>query len=135
MFERCPEDIKYGNEWICSDPAVQYDHAMDPFDAFSKPTRNRSFLYFCQMIDIITGPQWAEKVPTTLPIYNIAGAEDPVGQYGKGVKQVSSWLEDSGHKVLTKLYEGYRHEIHNYNDLKNEVEDSIIQFFKNVIPS
>lgn len=133
MFERCPEGVQYGNEWICSDPAVQYDHAMDPFDAFSRPTLNRSFLYFCQMIDLITGPQWAEKVPASLPIYNIAGAEDPVGQYGEGVKQVSAWLEESGHKVATKLYEGYRHEIHNYSDLKDEVEDGIIQFFRGLL--
>lgn len=130
MFQRCEEEIKLGNEWICSDPYVQADHAMDPFDAFTKPTTNRAFLYFCQMIDVITGPEWAAKVPKSLPIYNIAGAEDPVGQYGEGVKQVSGWLKDSGHDVTTKLYEGYRHEIHNYNDLKNEVEDGITAFFR-----
>ena len=27
------------------------------------------------------------------------------------------------------LYSGYRHEIHNYDDLKDEVEDGIIDFF------
>lgn len=130
MFQRCSEGVKYGNEWICSDPYVQLDHATDPLDAFSRPTTNRAFLYFCQMIDAITGPEWAAKVPAGLPIYNIAGSEDPVGQYGEGVRQVSGWLERSGHKVLTKLYDGYRHEIHNYNDLKDEVESGIIDFFQ-----
>ena len=130
MCERCTEEIKFGNEWICSDPYVQADHAMDPLDAFSRPTSNRSFLYFCQMIDFITGPAWAEKVPKDLPVYNIAGGEDPVGQYGEGVKQVSAWLEDSGHKVTTKIYDGYRHEIHNYADLKDQVEQGVIDFFK-----
>lgn len=133
MFARCPEEVKYGNEWICSDPYVQADHALDPLDAFSRPTSNRAFLYFCQMIDAITGPVWAEKVPVSLPIYNIAGAEDPVGQYGEGVKQVSAWLEGSGHKVTTKLYKGYRHEIHNYRDLKDQVEQGIIDFFQSVL--
>ena len=130
MCERCTEEIKFGNEWICSDPYVQADHAMDPLDAFSRPTSNRSFLYFCQMIDFITGPAWAEKVPKDLPVYNIAGGEDPVGQYGEGVKQVSAWLEASGHKVTTKIYDGYRHEIHNYADLKDQVEQGVIDFFK-----
>ena len=129
MFARCPEGVKYGNEWICSDPLVQIDHAMDPLDAFSRPTSNQAFYYFCQMIDVITGPEWAAKVPADLPIYNIAGAEDPVGQYGDGVRQVSQWLEESGHKVATKIYEGYRHEIHNYADLKCEVEAGILDFF------
>ena len=133
MFGRCPEGAALGNEWICSDPCVQRDHAEDPFDAFTKPTTNQSFLYFCQMIEAITGPAWAEQVPKDLPIYNIAGDQDPVGQYGTGVYQVSNWLTDTGHSVRTKLYSGYRHEIHNYNDLKDEVEAGIVTFFKSLL--
>ena len=34
MCERC-DDVTIGNEWICSDPYVQRDHAEDPFDAFT----------------------------------------------------------------------------------------------------
>ena len=41
MCERCGE-ISIGNEWICADPYVQRDHAEDPFDAFTRPTSNRS---------------------------------------------------------------------------------------------
>ena len=85
------------------------------------------------MIDFATGRAWAEKVPKDLPVYNIAGGEDPVGQYGEGVKQVSAWLEASGHKVTTKIYDGYRHEIHNYNDLKDQVEQGVIDFFKGTL--
>lgn len=80
------------------------------------------------MMDFITGPEWASKVPVSLPIYNIAGDQDPVGQFGTGVMQVANWLIDSGHDVETMLYPGYRHEIHNYSDLKYEVEDGIICF-------
>lgn len=130
MFARCSEGAKIGNEWICSDPWVQKDHAEDPLDAFTRPTSNRAFLDFCRMIDGITGEEWAQKVPEALPIYNIAGDQDPVGQYGSGVYQVSNWLTDSGHCVETKLYPGYRHEIHNYADLKDEVEAGIISFMK-----
>ena len=74
------------------------------------------------------GTKWAEKVPTDLPIYNIAGDQDPVGEYGVGVYQVSNWLVQTGHNVTTKLYSGYRHEIHNYAEIKNEVEAGIIAF-------
>lgn len=103
---------------------------MDPFDAFTRPITNRALLYFCQMIDVITGPAWAAKVPADLPIYNIAGAEGPVGEYGEGVMEVDGWLKDTGHNVTTRLYQGYRHEIHNYSGLKGEVCDGIIAFFK-----
>lgn len=127
MCERCKEP-KIGNEWICADPYVQVDHANDPFDAFTKPTTNRSLYDFTQMMIQIEGTQWASKVPTSLPIYNIAGDQDPVGEYGKGVYEVSNWLVDTGHQVKTKLYSGYRHEIHNYKEIKCEVEEGIIAF-------
>ena len=127
MCERCGE-VQIGNEWICHDPYVQIDHAQDPFDAFTRPTSNRSIYDFIQMMLTIEGTQWAEKVPTKLPIYNIAGDQDPVGEYGLGVCQVSNWLVETGHHVTTKLYSGYRHEIHNYAEIKNEVEAGIIEF-------
>ncbi len=132
MFARCEEGVKLGNEWICDDPYVQADHAADPFDAFTKPTLNKSWLYFCQMMDAITGTEWANRVPTDLPIYNIAGDQDPVGQYGTGVYQAANWLIDTGHEVTTELYTGFRHEIHNYAEIKDDVEEGIIEFFLEV---
>lgn len=132
MGERCGE-VKLGNEWICHDELVQLDHANDPFDAFTKPTNNRSMLYFVQMMEYICGEAWAKKVPTGLPIYNIAGDEDPVGNYGEGVYAVSNWLISTGHHVTTKLYSGYRHEIHNYADIKFEVEMGIVDFMDEVL--
>lgn len=132
MCERCGE-IKLGNEWICHDEYVQIDHATDPFDAFARPTSNRAVLDFVKMVEVITGKEWAEKVPTKLPIYNIAGDQDPVGLYGEGVYQVSNWLAATGHDVTTELYTGFRHEIHNYAEIKDEVADGIIEFMDEVL--
>lgn len=132
MGERCGE-VKLGNEWICSDPYVQMDHAQDPFDAFTKATTNQAMRDFVQMMLCIEGTEWAEQVPVALPIYNIAGDQDPVGNYGEGVYLVSNWLYRTGHNVQTKLYSGYRHEIHNYNDIKDEVEAGIIAFINGVL--
>ena len=128
MFARCEEGAALGNEWICHDPCVQRDHAQDPFDAFTHPTHNVSLLDFIGMMKVVEGVEWAEKVPTDLPILNIAGDQDPVGEWGAGTYQVSNWLVDTGHEVVTHLYTGYRHEIHNYADLKDEVEGDIIDF-------
>lgn len=132
MCARCGE-IKLGNEWICDNVYVQNDHAADPFDAFTKPTSNRAIRYFIDMFRYIEGEEWAAKVPTCLPIYNIAGDQDPVGMYGEGVYQVANWLANTGHNVTTKLYSGYRHEIHNYADIKNEVSAGIIAFMDGVL--
>lgn len=132
MCERCGE-VSLGNEWICDNVYVQQDHAQDPFDAFTKPTSNRSLLYFVQMMKCITGTEWAKEVPVTLPIYNIGGDQDPVGEYGKGIYEVTNWLCETGHNVKTKVYSGYRHEIHNYADLKDEVAEGIIAFMDDVL--
>ncbi|MFL0252015.1 hypothetical protein ACJDT4_16465 [Clostridium neuense] len=35
--------------------------------------------------------------------------------------------------VRTKIYPGYRHEILNYLDIRDEVEDGIIEFVKYII--
>ncbi len=127
MCDRCGE-ITLGNEWICADPYVQQDHAADPFDAFTKPTSTHSLRDFVDMFLQINGEEWAEKVPKNLPFYNIAGDQDPVGMYGEGVYQVANWLANTGHDVKTKLYSGYRHEIHNYKDIKDLVCDGVIAF-------
>lgn len=127
LFERI-EEVKLGNEWICHDPYVQMDHAMDPFDAFTQPTSNEALLQFIEMVEEVNSEKWAAAVPVGLPIYNIAGDEDPCGAFGEGVRTVTGWLVNSGHNVEEKIYEGYRHEIHNYKDLKDEVEAGIVKF-------
>ncbi len=127
LFERI-EEVKLGNEWICHDPYVQMDHAMDPFDAFTQPTSNEALLQFIEMVEEVNSEEWAAAVPLDLPIYNIAGDEDPCGAFGEGVRTVTGWLVNSDHNVEEKIYEGYRHEIHNYKDLKDEVEAEIVKF-------
>lgn len=50
-------------------------------------------------------------VPTDMPILLLSGAEDPVGNFGKGVKQVHKRLLRHGKTAECRLYTGYRHEI------------------------
>ena len=130
LFSRI-EQVSIGNEWICHDPYVQLDHANDPFDAFTKPTSHEALLQFLEMIQEVNHADWAKQVPL-LPLYNVAGSEDPCGSFGEGVRQVSRWLEESGHTVTTRIYDGYRHEIHNYKELKEEMVDSMIAFLDSI---
>jgi alpha-beta hydrolase superfamily lysophospholipase len=50
-------------------------------------------------------------VPSKLPILLLSGEDDPVGDYGKGVKKVYSRLLKNGKTVSLRLFSGYRHEI------------------------
>lgn len=68
-----------------------------------------------------------------LPVLLVSGAEDPVGNYGKGVEQAFLLYQDAGIQDLQmKLYEGDRHEVLNeldraqvYDDLLKWMEDRI----------
>jgi alpha-beta hydrolase superfamily lysophospholipase len=92
------------NDWISGDPDVVADHAADPFNNLYNPPTNQANYDLADIIAHITGQGWAEKVPETLPVYNIAGDQDPVGNYGEGVYGVSNWLAGTGHRrVRTKL--------------------------------
>jgi alpha-beta hydrolase superfamily lysophospholipase len=131
MFERMTERIENPNtpnDWISKDPDIVADYANDPFNNFTSVPNIQSLYQFAQMIQQILGTEWSEKVPTDIPIYNIAGDEDPVGRYGEGVYAVSNWLLETGHQVKTKLYSGYRHEIHNHREIRDEVVAGIIDF-------
>ena len=66
-------------------------------------------------------------------MYLIAGTEDPVGTFGKGVKTVYDKLKSTGHSnVDIKLYDGLRHEIHN-EDERFTVYSDIIRWCDSVI--
>ena len=58
----------------------------------------------------------------------IAGQEDPVGDFGRGVREVYDRYLASGHTVQLKLYPGCRHELLNELD-RDEVTADLIAFF------
>ena len=68
-----------------------------------------------------------------MPICLIAGKEDPVGSYGKGVVEVSEDLLKTGHtKVVLQLYEGGRHEMHNEIN-RDEVYRGLLAFLSSAV--
>ena len=75
--------------------------------------------------------EWYEKVRKDLPILLISGAEDPVGEYSKGIDEVYNKLVKSGHTaVQEKLYPDCRHEV--LNELnKDEVYEYLYSFIMN----
>lgn len=80
----------------------------------------------------VSSPAWYKKVPESLPVLLIAGEDDPVGEYGKGVRKVFEGLKASGHaSTLMKLYPGARHELLNETN-KQEVMDDIVEWINKV---
>lgn len=67
-----------------------------------------------------------------LPIFLIAGKEDPVGPYGTGVEKVFDAYKKNGNPAEIKLYEGDRHEILNELD-KDQVMADILAWCNKLI--
>lgn len=121
------DDVKTANDWVALDRNVVADHARDPLNNFMVPPNVQALYDFAQLWLDIGSPEWAAKVPQ-IPIYLIAGDQDPVGNYGEGVYQVANWLWQSGKKPKTVIYSGYRHEVHNEPEIRESVENGIVDF-------
>ena len=72
-------------------------------------------------------------MPASIPVYLISGDQDPCGNYGEGLYHVANLLARSGNKTTVRAYSGYRHEIHNELELRDEVEDGLIAFINDVL--
>ena len=70
---------------------------------------------------------WFRKINKTKPILLVSGTEDPVGDYGAGVKKVYNLLRAAGANVQIKLYEDCRHEILN-DSCREQVIGDILNF-------
>lgn len=89
--------------------------------------------------DMMTGISYIQQAETlkamekSLPVYFIAGGDDPVGNYGKGVRQAAAAFQKAGmEQVSIKLYPLCRHEIllelnrqEIYGDILNWLESRI----------
>lgn len=130
LVERIP-DAKSPNDWIANDPRVVADHAGDPFNCFDVTTQ---LLYdFFRLYQFIEGPDWAGMVPAGLPAFLMSGDCDPCGNYGEGLYHVANLLAEAGHPVEVHAYSGYRHEIHNQRELRDGVEDSLVDFLTRAV--
>jgi len=75
-------------------------------------------------IRFITDQKNVEKMDKNVPVFFIAGDQDPVGDMGKGVEKARRSFEKAGVKdVGMKLYHGLRHEILNEKSSKFVCQD------------
>lgn len=76
----------------------------------------------------IENPVNIRMIPAKLPILLLSGEEDPVGNYGRAVKQVYAIYKKRGIKDLSiRLYPGDRHELLNESD-RHEVYEYLYQW-------
>lgn len=103
------------HDWISTDPAVIDAYAADPLCAYQFSVGGYAAL--TDLTAEVVTAECAAGVPKDLPLLYVAGAEDPVGDFGKGVRAAAELAKAAGvADVETIIYEGMRHEILNEPD-------------------
>ena len=115
-------------DWLTRDTEIVDKYIADPYCGYLFTVQGMNDLIRANMAS--NTDEWFQKVPKELPILLISGAQDPVGEWSKGIEAISQKLSETGHnRVTTKLYPDCRHEI--LNELnKGEVMVDILSWMQ-----
>lgn len=120
------ENPRTAFDWISSDPNVVDAYIADPLCGYVPTAGLLSEVL--RGVQLITTQRNIDKMPKDLPVYFISGAEDPVGEYTRGViRAYKCFLKAGVGDVSLKLYPGLRHEILNDTG-RDEVMDDILNW-------
>lgn len=109
-------------DWLSRDAERVDAYIADPDCGFVFTVNGFKTLF--ELISRAKKPENLRKIPAELPIFMASGAEDPVGNYGKGVEKAYRSLQGVGVRDLTlKLYPEDRHELMNEPDREQVMAD------------
>ncbi len=118
-------------DWITSDEEMRRKYEADPLCSFLF-TVNGYYQMF-EGMKTLTKKRAMDKIPGSLSVFFVSGAEDPVGSNGEGVARVFHRYEKAGiQDVEMKLYPKGRHEILNESN-REQVYEDLYQWIKDRI--
>ncbi len=113
--------------WLSNDRAERQKHYDDPFCAYQFTVSAMGDLV--KLNQMTNTAAWYRAMPKTMPVLLVAGENDPVGDYGCGVRQVYDGLRQQGIDVSCIIYDGARHEILN-DSTYDQVKTDILNFIQ-----
>lgn len=117
-----PSETGSSKDWVCSDPEKLREYIRDPLCSFVFTVGG--YYQMFEGMKVLTKKQALERMPKDLPIFFVAGEDDPVGGFGKNVRKVYHQYKTLGMRdVSIHLYEGDRHEILNETDREKVYAD------------
>ena len=109
-------------DWLTKDEKIVDDYINDERCQFLFTLNGYYHLFFS--LAKLSNKDYIQKMTKNLPVLFVSGEDDPVGDFGKGVKKVADMFKESGMKqVSCKLYPNDRHEILNELDRKKIYQD------------
>ncbi len=119
-------------DWLTTDTATVDAYIADPHCGYLFTVNGLLNLFL--ILKEVNSKKWYASIRKDLPLFFIAGADDPVGNYGVGPHEVSGKLSDAGvEDVELNLYGGCRHEILNEPAAFEQVCKDVIAFVNRVI--
>lgn len=99
-------------DWLSTDREQVDRYIADKYCGFLFTAAGYKDLF--TILNTVSGKDWYAEIDENIPILVTSGEDDPVGLYGKGIKQIYNDLKEAGKKDVTlRLYPGMRHEILN----------------------
>ena len=111
-YNRRFDPAEGGSAWLSRDWEIVQKYDADPWCTFQFTAAAYRELF--TLVKRVSAKSWAKSVPKDLPVLLMAGEDDPVGGYGKGVRRVAARLLDAGLRdVSCRMYPDCRHEVLN----------------------
>jgi alpha-beta hydrolase superfamily lysophospholipase len=130
-FNKPFEPARTPFDWLSRDPAEVDKYAADPLCGFAASTQ-----LWIDLLDALrdtTRPQRQARIPKRLPIYVVAGTQDPVGDNGKSVEQLLAAYRAAGlARVTHRFYDGARHEVFNETN-RDEVTRDLVAWLDDAV--
>lgn len=115
-------------DWLAANPAVVDAYLADPACGFRFSAG--AYVALMGLLLDVSKKSVIDRIPKTLPLFLIAGSEDPVGARGRGVARVYQEYKQAGlHDVDMRLYLGMRHEIINEKE-NGKVYGDVLQWLE-----
>jgi alpha-beta hydrolase superfamily lysophospholipase len=120
-----------GTNWLSASKTNREAFAQD--DLCGLPFSHNGFYALLSLNVEATRRRWAKNIRKEFPMLLLSGENDPIGDFGKGVRKTVEQLRNDGFKNITlELYPGMRHEILN-EDIANEVFAVIEEWIRRLI--
>lgn len=111
--------------WLTRDASMVADRIGNPKNDFIFTLAAYEDLF--AMLGGCNSKEWFKSFPKSLPAIVVSGENDPVGDFGKGVRYVYDNLKSNGANVELKLYPEARHEL--FNEInRDEVFSDLIEW-------
>lgn len=115
-------------DWLSRDTASVDAYMADPYCGFMFTLNGYKVLF--DVLSFIQDAKNIRRLPADVPVFFVAGTDDPVGHYGEDVKTISRTYREAGMKhVDIKLYPGDRHELLNEVDYE-QVQEDLLSFIE-----